>query len=238
MWSRSRRGDQYVRAIRRFYKKTGHYPGSLEQLENTNHIRFLRQRYVDPLTGKSDWRLIGVGKNQTTVKGFFGEPLTGLQTGGLGAAAGLQAGIGGSSTPGASPAQTPGQTAGQTGPAAGVPGGTGAPGAAGAAGSSDPNGFGGSSGIGAQSASTFGGSGSGPFMGVGTSATGTSIAQPNQQTTYETWEFLYDPRIELLKQKAALEGGIGTAPGSSSSPFGGGSQTSQTPTSQTANPRQ
>ena len=46
------RGNQYVRAIRLYYRKFGHYPGSIEQLEKTNNIRFLRQRYVDPMTGK------------------------------------------------------------------------------------------------------------------------------------------------------------------------------------------
>ena len=38
-----RRGNQYVRAIREYYVKYQHYPGSIEQLENTNMIRFLRQ---------------------------------------------------------------------------------------------------------------------------------------------------------------------------------------------------
>src|SRR5882757_7604601 len=82
------RGNQYVRAIRLYYKKFGHYPGSIEQLEKTNNMRFLRQRYVDPMTGKDDWRLIKVGEAKTTVKGFFGQPLAGL-TPGLGSAASL-----------------------------------------------------------------------------------------------------------------------------------------------------
>src|ERR1019366_7027837 len=91
-----RRGNQYVRAIREFYLKNGsHYPGSIEQLEKTNNVRFLRQRYIDPLTGKDDWRLIVVGQNQTTVKGFFGEELQGLPNAGLGSAAGLASGFGG-----------------------------------------------------------------------------------------------------------------------------------------------
>src|ERR1700733_8941040 len=81
-----RRMDQYVRAIRLYYKKFGHYPGSIEQLENTNTVRYLRKQYVDPLTGKQDYRLILVGQNKTTVKGFFGQPLTGLAPTGVGAA--------------------------------------------------------------------------------------------------------------------------------------------------------
>jgi type II secretory pathway pseudopilin PulG len=46
------RGTQYSRAIRRYVKKTGRYPSRLEDLENTNNIRFLRKRYKDPVTGK------------------------------------------------------------------------------------------------------------------------------------------------------------------------------------------
>ena len=82
------RGNQYVRAVQLYYRKFGHYPGSIEQLEKTNNIRFLRQKYIDPMTGKSDWRLIHVGEAKTTVKGFFGQPLTGVAPG-LGSAAGL-----------------------------------------------------------------------------------------------------------------------------------------------------
>ncbi len=77
-----------MRAIQLYYRKFGHYPGSIEQLEKTNNIRFLRQKYVDPMTGKDDWRLIHVGEAKTTVKGFFGQPLAGL-TPGLGSAAGM-----------------------------------------------------------------------------------------------------------------------------------------------------
>ena len=80
----ARRANQYVRAIRKFYIKNQHYPGAIEQLEKTNNIRYLRQRYVDPLTGKADYRLIPVGQNKTTVKGFFGQPLAGLATTGSG----------------------------------------------------------------------------------------------------------------------------------------------------------
>src|ERR1700730_12918004 len=98
------RGNQYVRAIRLYYRKFGHYPGSIEQLEKTNNIQFLRQQYVDPMTGKADWRLIKVGEAKTTVKGFFGKPLTGLAPG-LGSAAGMASpggiGAGASGSPGA-----------------------------------------------------------------------------------------------------------------------------------------
>ncbi len=52
------RGEQYARAIKVFAKKNRRYPQTIEELENTNGIRFLRRRYVDPLTGKDEWRLI------------------------------------------------------------------------------------------------------------------------------------------------------------------------------------
>ena len=48
------RGLQYQRAIQLYVRKFGRYPGSLEELENTNQIRFLRQRYLDPMTENGD----------------------------------------------------------------------------------------------------------------------------------------------------------------------------------------
>ena len=35
----------------------------------------------------------------------------------------------------------------------------------------------------------------------------------NEQETYDTWEFLYDPRIEQLYAKGNLLGGIGSGSG-------------------------
>jgi type II secretory pathway pseudopilin PulG len=58
------RGLQYSRAIRLFYRKTGNYPTDLSQLENTNNIRFLRKRYVDPITGQP-FRIIHQGEAKT-----------------------------------------------------------------------------------------------------------------------------------------------------------------------------
>lgn len=51
------RGVQYSRAIRKYFKKFGRYPTRVEDLENTNNIRFLRRRYKDPITGK-DFKLL------------------------------------------------------------------------------------------------------------------------------------------------------------------------------------
>src|SRR6202142_1429855 len=41
------RGTQYMRAIKKFYTKFGRYPTRIEELENTNNLRFLRKRYKD-----------------------------------------------------------------------------------------------------------------------------------------------------------------------------------------------
>jgi len=51
------RGAQYSRAVRRFFTKFKRYPGSIEELESTNNVRFLRKRYKDPITGK-DFKLL------------------------------------------------------------------------------------------------------------------------------------------------------------------------------------
>jgi len=43
------RGTAYMRAIQHFYKKFGRYPNTVEELQNTNNLRFIRKRYTDPL---------------------------------------------------------------------------------------------------------------------------------------------------------------------------------------------
>jgi type II secretory pathway pseudopilin PulG len=55
------RGTEYARAIRKYYKRFGQYPSSLEQLNNTNQIRFLRKRFKDPLTVDGGWKLVHYG---------------------------------------------------------------------------------------------------------------------------------------------------------------------------------
>ena len=79
------RGQQYARAIRKFYKKTGRYPNSVKDLLDTNHLRFLRQEYKDPMTQDGKWRLLHVGEAQITPTGFFGQALQNVTTGSPGA---------------------------------------------------------------------------------------------------------------------------------------------------------
>jgi hypothetical protein len=54
------RGEQYTRAIQLFVTKFKRFPANMDELEKTNNIRFLRKKYVDPMTGKDDWRLLHV----------------------------------------------------------------------------------------------------------------------------------------------------------------------------------
>jgi hypothetical protein len=57
MW----RGNQYVRAIKLYYRKVGHYPQNLDDLQKgIANIHFLRQAYKDPMNKNEDgkWRFI------------------------------------------------------------------------------------------------------------------------------------------------------------------------------------
>ena len=56
------RGNQYVRAIRLFYHKTGHYPRDVDELaKGLPQLHFLRQVYKDPMnTRDGAWRFVYV----------------------------------------------------------------------------------------------------------------------------------------------------------------------------------
>ena len=55
------RGNEYAHAVKLFVRKFGMYPATVDQLEDTNRMRFLRHRYKDPFTGKEDWRMLHAG---------------------------------------------------------------------------------------------------------------------------------------------------------------------------------
>ncbi|MBV9769754.1 MAG: hypothetical protein JOZ32_09305 [Bryobacterales bacterium] len=96
------RGLQYQRAIQLYYRKYHLYPQTLDDLETTHNIRFLRHRYLDPLTGK-DWRLLHVGPAGQLTDSLI-QPLPPL--GGNGNGTGLTTGNAPNS------AQNPAQTSG------------------------------------------------------------------------------------------------------------------------------
>lgn len=97
------RGLQYERAIQLFYRKYKTYPQSLDDLETTRNVRFLRRRYLDPLTGK-DWRLLHVGPSGQLTDSLVQPPapLPGSTTGSA---------IGSTMGSGPNPAQGSSQTA-------------------------------------------------------------------------------------------------------------------------------
>ena len=58
------RGNQYIRGIRMYYRKTGRFPQSLEDLTKPKmgSLRFMRKAYKDPMNPvDGSWRLIYVG---------------------------------------------------------------------------------------------------------------------------------------------------------------------------------
>jgi len=73
------RGTQYSRAIRAYYRKFNRYPAKIEDLENTNQLRFLRKRYKDPLTGK-DFRLLHYGEAGLSLNALGGGGIPGANT--------------------------------------------------------------------------------------------------------------------------------------------------------------
>ena len=61
------RGVQYSRAVRKFIQKFKRYPTTMEELESTNNIRFLRKRYKDPITGK-DFKVLHLNDMPSFIK--------------------------------------------------------------------------------------------------------------------------------------------------------------------------
>src|SRR5690349_7828610 len=189
------RGVQYSRAIRRYVKKTGRYPSRLEDLENTNNIRFLRRRYKDPITGK-DFKLLHVGEVQLTGSpGIAGASPIGspaAQAGGAalqGAASAMLGGAAAQAAPAAAAttATLGANPAGDAGadPASANPD---SPDAS----KSDSSAAGG---IGSAqlSSAVFGG---GPIVGVASISKATTIREFNHKNRYNQWQFIYDPTMD------------------------------------------
>ncbi len=85
------RGTEYARAVKKYYKKFGRYPANLDQLDNTNQIRFLRQHYKDPLTKDGKWKLL----NYTDIQSVLlnnGSGAPGVPAGSLGTQGGQNLG--------------------------------------------------------------------------------------------------------------------------------------------------
>jgi type II secretory pathway pseudopilin PulG len=198
-----RRGQQYSLAIRRFYKKFGRYPSDIDQLENTNNIRFLRRRYLDPLTGKDDWKPIQFGQARPAL-GFFGEKVT--TTGGASPAGpGL-----GSSTIGTGPGDSSNSgsdnsssSTTSSGSGANTSGSQGKSPAGPAGSASNPLS------TDQLTGKTFGG---GAIVGVSVPSQKQSLKEFQQKDHYNEWQFVYDPTMDPTTRGAlGTAGGLGGA---------------------------
>jgi len=216
------RGKQYIRAIQLYYKKFHAYPPSVDALVKTNEIRFLRKKYVDPTTGKDEWKPIMFGQNKTPMAmGFFGQPLAAAVGGGTGPGGGSLSGSGsttgstglfssGSGTGSTGTPPTTGttdqgsQTGGTGSGATGTTGQTGTTSTTGSAfGSTNPTGTG----------QTFGGGG---IIGFSPQSPKQSILVYKKKNHYNEWEFLYSPLTD--QQQMTTGTGLNGVPGAGGPP--------------------
>jgi len=204
------RGNQYVRGIKLYYRKTGKFPAALDDLTKpqVGNIRFMRQQYKDPMNQQDgSWRLIYVGPTGQLIGSLKPQPQITLPGGipgtpGIGTpAANLPgAGINPSANPGANgPASASEGTGGQGqqgegGRTSGEPRsgyspngpGTGTPADANASGDADVN-------LPADTPTVIGGS----IIGIGSKASGRSVIVWDKARNYRLFEFYWDPSKDV-----------------------------------------
>jgi hypothetical protein len=177
------RGNQYIRAVRLYYKKNGRFPKSLEDLTKytSDQPRYIRKAYKDPMdTDDKGWRLIYVSPNGVLIGTTLHKTL-------------YAGGIPGASQPGQPGAGTPGSTINPPGGTQ-PPSGGASPGPGAIApptqppGQTDPN----------QPGQGPGGPGNGPMfggqlVGVVSNKNKESIRTCNGGSNYMQWEFFWDP---------------------------------------------
>ena len=219
------RGTAYMRAIQHFYKKFGRYPTKVEELEDTNNLRFLRKRYTDPMsvdrsTGKEkekDFKFLhqqdillntGPVLGQTPGQSGFGGQGGQQGPGGFGGAlGGMQGALGGL---GAQPGglQPNANSGSQTTASGGASNSSGNSSDeeenSSSAGSSSSNSNSGSSNAGSSSSGSTSGSGfngptfgGGPILGVASTSKAKSIRVFYDKNHYNDWLFIYLPQADV-----------------------------------------
>jgi type II secretory pathway pseudopilin PulG len=208
------RGKQYARAVRMYYKKFNAYPPNVDALvKPTNNIKYMRKKYVDPTTGKDDWKPVRYGQNKAPMAmGFFGQPMGG--TGGCSAnTLGTTTSQSSSSSGGTSSSSTSSSTNCAT---TGLNTSSDTSSTTGGTPPTDPNAAntnttsssttgptGSTTGLNGQ---TFGGGG---IIGFSPNSPKQSILVYKKKNHYNEWEFVYDPIIEQMIQ-GGNTGTIGT----------------------------
>ena len=196
------RGVAYSRGVRRFFRKFGRYPSKIEDLEDTNGLRFIRKRYKDPVTGR-DFKVLRMGDPQVAsmmLGQVVGQGLQG-QLGGAGALGGQGAlgAIQGRGGAGSNPTQLIGQqtvvtktdssdaTGGDSGnppegQAKDSPGTSSSPGSAESSDTSSPS-------------QPISGGGL-PMMGVVSTSRAQTIREFTHKNHYKDWLFIFDPKSD------------------------------------------
>jgi type II secretory pathway pseudopilin PulG len=241
------RGKQYIRAVQLYYRKFHAYPPNVDALVKTNDIRFLRKKYVDPTTGKDEWKPVLFGQNKTPqAMGFFGQPLaaaagagigpsggnglTGTGTTGAGATTSAGGGLfntstttgsmnSGTGSAGATGGTTGGTDTGSSSTTGGGSGGTSTPtgGSPGSSGSTNGP---------TSSGQTFGGAG---IIGFSPQSPKQSLYVYKKKNHYKEWEFLYSPLMDQQTMGGGNTGTIGQPASGTTTPIGSGTGTGTTP---------
>jgi len=225
------RGKQYVRGIKRYYRKLGRFPTNLDDLTKpkTGTLRFMRKAYKDPMN-KDDgsWRLIYVGP-----AGQLIGSLKPAQTINFGAAGGAQPGQPG--TPASTLAAARGALnlsgLNQAPDQQGAQQGTGTLGATTSAGQNSAPGQAqgdtsdaSATGAQAEPVTILGGN----IIGVGSKISSPSVIVYDKAKNYHLFEFIWDPSKDVVtvgqpgQQIGAPAGTVtpGQNPAQGQSPFG------------------
>jgi hypothetical protein len=237
------RGKQYTRAIKLYYRKTGKFPTSMDDLikPKLGSLRFMRQAYKDPMNKKDGaWRLIYVGPTGQLIGSL--KPAQTLQLSGLsgpGTLPGTPAAQLGAQSAGRPLGQAAGQVLGNSGATApsAAPPGT-------ASSGSQPNTPGDASSATGTDATSTDASGAptsasdaateallasepttvmgGNIIGVGSTVNQRSIVIYEKAKNYKQFEFIWDPSKDAIVVGGATGTQIGTPAGqpSGASPFG------------------
>jgi hypothetical protein len=208
------RGEQYERAVRRFYHKVGSYPTSIEQLENTNNVRYLRKKYKDPMAADGLWKPVhltdiklkpggGVTAANTNT-GLNQSPASATAVAGAAVAGAAAAGAqGAAASTGISDQTAQGPNASSGAAAGGASGGTDSSGGASTTGSTTGNTAGNATGSasGNNGPTTSGAVlGGGPILGVVSKSKDEGIHSYGGKTKYSEWFFIYDPSQDKGQQ--------------------------------------